>query len=302
MPACPGPISDPLSSRPALRFANSDDDPVPASRAEPDRPLGHVPAPVMVLDQQSFNPDVPNVARVYDALLGGKDNFEADRRAAAKLLKAVPRAAVAARDNRAFLCRTVRYLAREAGVSQFLDVGTGLPTGGSVHEVARACDVRRLRVVYADYDAVVVRHAEALLADSPNVAVVRADLRNPRDLLADPTVRTTVDLADSEDPWAIVNQLKDRMAPGSYLVITHVTADHITPQAACQARGAYQDASAPGVPRSRAQIARFFGGLDMVSPGLVNVPGWRPDAIGPAPGPALFYAGVGRKTSPGRPR
>jgi hypothetical protein len=285
--------------------------------ADPDRPLGQISAPVTVQDQGSFTVDVPNVARVYDVLLGGKDNFEADRRAAAKLLEAVPGAAVAARDNRAFLCRAVRYLAREAGVSQFLDIGTGLPTAGSVHEIARACDVRRLRVVYADYDAVVVRHAEALLADSLNVAVVRADLRHPRDLLAEPAVRTMIDLAqpvavllvavlhfldDTEDPWSIVNQLKDRMAPGSYLVISHVTADNITPQAARQARDAYQGASAPGVPRTRAQIARFFGGLDMVSPGLVNISGWRPDEIGPPAGTGLFYAGIGRKTSPGRPR
>jgi hypothetical protein len=285
--------------------------------ADPDRPLGQISAPVTVPDQGSFTVDVPNVARVYDVLLGGKDNFEADRRAAAKLLEAVPGAAVAARDNRAFLCRAVRYLAREAGVSQFLDIGTGLPTAGSVHEIARACDVRRLRVVYADYDAVVVRHAEALLADSLNVAVVRADLRHPRDLLAEPAVRTMIDLAqpvavllvavlhfldDTEDPWSIVNQLKDRMAPGSYLIISHVTADNITPQAARQARDAYQGASAPGVPRTRAQIARFFGGLDMVSPGLVNISGWRPDEIGPPAGTGLFYAGIGRKTSPGRPR
>ena len=285
--------------------------------ADPNRPLGHVSAPVTVPDQGSFTVDVPNVARVYDVLLGGKDNFEADRRAAAKLLEAVPDAAVAARDNRAFLCRAVRYLAREAGVSQFLDIGTGLPTVGSVHEIARACDVRRLRVVYADYDAVVVRHAEALLADSLNVAVVRADLRRPRDLLAEPAVWAMIDLAqpvavllvavlhfldDTEDPWAIVSQLKDRMAPGSYLVISHVTADHITLQAAQQARDAYKGASAPGVPRTRAQVARFFGGLELVSPGLVSVSSWRPDEIDPAPGPALFYAGVGRKTGPGRPR
>jgi hypothetical protein len=258
-----------------------------------------------------------NVARVYDVLLGGKDNFATDRRAAAKLLEAVPGAAVAARENRAFLCRAVRFLAGEAGICQFLDIGTGLPAAGSVHEAARACDTRRLRVVYVDYDPVVVRHAEALLGGSLNVAVVQADLRRPRDLLAQPTVRTMIDLAqpvavllvaalhfveDSEDPWAIVDRLKDRMAAGSYLVISHVTADHISPGAAQRARDAYAGASAPGVARTRAQVARFFGGLEMVSPGLVNVSGWRPADSGPAPGPALFYAGIGRKTSPGRPR
>ncbi len=267
--------------------------------------------------RQDFDPDVPSAARIYDCLLGGKDNFTADRRAAARLLEAVPGAAMAARENRAFLCRAVRFLAREAGISQFLDIGTGLPATGSVHEVARACGARRLGVVYADYDPVVVRHAEALLADSPNVAVVRADLRCPRDLLAQPVVRTMIDLAqpvavlltavlhfvrDSEDPWTIVNQFKDRLAPGSYLVISHITADHISPRAARRAQDACAGASAPLVARTRAQVARFFGGLEMVRPGLVSVSGWRPDHLGPAAGPALLYAGIGRKTSPGRPR
>jgi hypothetical protein len=168
---------------------------------------------------------------------------------------------VAARENRAFLHRAVRFLAGEAGIRQLLDIGTGLPTAGSVYEIAHACAAREPRVVYADYGPVVVRHAEALLADSLHVAVVRADLRRPRDLLAQPTVRTMIDLAqpvavlliavlhfvpDSEDPWAIVNQIKDQMAPGSYLVISHVTADHITPGAARGARDAYAGASARG--------------------------------------------------------
>lgn len=172
-------------------------------------------------------------------------------------------------------------------------------------------------MVYADYDPVVVRHAEALLADSLSVGVVHADLRQPRDLLAQHGVRGMIDLArpvavllvavlhfleNNEDPWSIVGHLKDQMAPGSYLVISHVTADHIPPGAAQRARNAYTGASAPGVPRTREQIARFFGGLEMVAPGLVNVSRWRPADRGPAPDPALFYAGIGHKTRPGRPR
>jgi len=214
---------------------------------------------------QGFDASVPNVARVYDALLGGKDNYAADRQAAGKLLAAVPGAAVAARQNRAFLARAVRFLAREAGIRQFLDIGTGLPTGGSVHEIAHAADPQA-HVVYADYDPVVVRHAEAMLANALTVAAVNADLRHPRHLLTLPTVRTLINLAepvavllvavlhfleDREDPWAIVKCLKDQMAPGSYLVISHVTADHIPAAAAQQAREAYQDASAPGVTRTR---------------------------------------------------
>ncbi len=258
-----------------------------------------------------------DVARVYDCLLGGKDNFAADRQAAAKLLAAVPGAAVAARENRAFLARAVRFLAREAGICQFLDIGTGLPTAGSVHEIAQADDPRRARVVYADYDPVVVRHTEALLGDSLTAAVVRADLRQPWDLLAQPTVRTLINLAqpvaillvavlhfveDREDPWTIVDCYKDLMAPGSYLVISHVTAEHLSADAARQAQAAYAGASAPAVPRTREQVTRFFAGLDVVSPGVVNVPEWRPDHIGPARGPRVFYAGIGRKAGPGRPR
>jgi hypothetical protein len=274
------------------------------------------PGSGQLLRQHDFDPAVPNVARIYDCLMGGKDNFAADRRAAAKLLEAVPGAAVAARENRAFLHRAVRYLAGDAGIRQFLDIGAGLPAARAVHEIVHGL-VPPPAVVYADNDPLVIRHADALISGAPGVAAIQADLRNPRALLEQATWRNLIDLArpvavllvailhfieDSEDPWGIVNRLKDRMAPGSYLVITHVTADHIPAQAARQARDAYAGASAPGVPRSRAQIARFFGGLEMVSPGPVNVPGWRPDAIGPAPGPALFYAGIGRKTSPGRPR
>ncbi len=145
--------------------------------------------------RQDFDPAVPNVARVYDVLLGGKDNFAADREAAAKLLEAVPGAAVAARENRAFLGRAVRFLAEEAGICQFLDIGPGLPTGGSVHQIAQARDPRQVRVVYADHDAVVVRHAEAMLGGSLTAAVVRADVREPWDLLARPTVRSLINLA-----------------------------------------------------------------------------------------------------------
>jgi len=142
-----------------------------------------------------FDPTLPNVARIYDWLLGGKDNFAADRQAAAKLLEAVPGAASAACENRAFLGRAVRFLAEEAGVCQFLDIGAGLPTAGSVHQIAQARDPRQVRVVYADYDPVVVCHAEALLGGSLTATVVHADLRQPWDLLARPAVRTLINLA-----------------------------------------------------------------------------------------------------------
>jgi S-adenosyl methyltransferase len=269
-----------------------------------------------LLMQPDFNPTVPNVARVYDVLLGGKDNFAADRQAAARLLDAVPGAAVAARENRAFLTRAVRFLAEEAGIRQFLDIGAGLPSAHAVHEIVRGC-VPMARVVYADHDPVVIRHADALIGGALNVAAIQADLRRPRALLAQATMSHLIDLAepiaillvavlhfleDSQDPWAVVNVLKDQIAPGSYVAISHVTDDHIPAGAALQARQVYQGASAPGAPRTWGHIARFFGGLDLVSPGLVSVSAWRPGRIGAPPGPPLFYAGIGRKSAPGRPR
>jgi hypothetical protein len=264
----------------------------------------------------SFDPNIANVARVYDYLLGGKDNFAADREAAAKLLAAVPSAAVAARENRAFLGRAVRFLAEEAGIRQFLDIGAGLPSASSVHEIIHGC-VPMPQVVYADYDPVVIRHAEAMLGGAPGVAVVQADLRQPRQLLSYLTWRHLIDLAqpiavllvavlhfldDDEDPWGIVNVFKDQVAPGSFLVISHVTADHLLPEAARRAGEAYVGASAPGVARTREQVGQFLGGLDTVSPGLVNVSEWRPGHRGAVCGPAVFYAGIGRKRAPGQPR
>ena len=256
-----------------------------------------------------FDTGFPNVARIYDALLGGKDNYAADREAAEELLKAVPGAAQAARENRAFLGRAVRFLAGEAGIRQFLDIGTGLPTLGNVHEIAQAANPAA-RVVYADHDPVVMLHANVLLAKSASVEAVNADLRYPLDLLTSPAVRALIDfdepvavllvavlhfVEDSENPWKIVDCIKDHMAPGSYLALSHVTADNIPPDASAQAREIYENASAPGVARGRDDIDRFFDGLVMLSPGLVNVPAWRPDHITRAPRETLFYAGVGRK-------
>ena len=256
-----------------------------------------------------FDTGVPNVARIYDALLGGKDNYAADRQAAEELLTAVPGAERAARENRAFLGRAVRFLAGEAGIRQFLDIGTGLPTLGNVHEIAQAANPAA-RVVYADYDPVVLLHANVLLAKAVTVAAVNADLRYPRDLLTSPAVRALIDfdepvavllvavlhfLEDSDDPWKIVDCIKDHMAPGSYLVVSHVTGDDLPPDARQQARGVYENASAPGVTRAYDDIARFFDGLVMLAPGLVNVPTWRPDRITRTPHETLFYAGIGRK-------
>ena len=256
-----------------------------------------------------FDTGVPNVARIYDALLGGKDNYAADREAAEELLKAVPGAMAAARENRAFLGRAVRLLAGEAGIRQFLDIGTGLPTLGNVHEIAQAANPAA-RVVYADYDPVVLLHANVLVEKAVTVAAVNADLRYPRDLLTSPAVRALIDfdepvavllvavlhfLEDSDNPWKIVDCIKDHMAPGSYLVVSHVTGDDLPPDARQHAREVYENASAPGVTRAYDDIARFFDGLVMLAPGLVNVPAWRPDRITRTPHETLFFAGIGRK-------
>ena len=261
-----------------------------------------------LIGSQGFDATIPNVARIYDYLLGGKDNYAADREAARELLAAVPDALHAARANRRFLGRAVWHLAREAGIRQFLDIGTGLPTQGNVHEIAQAAD-RHARVVYCDNDPLVALHASALLADNISVAAVQADLRHPDQLLTLPTVRTLLDLdepvavllvavlhfiQDSEDPWAIVKAIKHKLAPGSFVVISHVTGDEIPTGATRQAAAIYEGASAPGVARAKPDIARFFDGLDMLDPGLTDVCAWRSD-LDRTPRPALFYGGVGCK-------
>jgi len=307
MPVYPGTSPEPFSSTPALRLAASDGEPAPASRADPDRPLGHVPAPVTVLHQESFESGIPNVARIYDALLGGKDNFAVDREAALALTAAIPGAARAARDNRAFLGRAVHYLAAEAGITQFLDIGSGLPTAMNTHDVARAVNPDA-RVVYADSDPVVVSHARALLAKAPGVLAVEGEVQYPRDLLGRREVRDVMDfsrpvavllvavlhfLGDCESPWQVVEAINRRVAPGSFVVISHVTGDQISPEAVTRARDIYAGFT-QGTARSRARIMALFDGLGLVPPGLVDVAAWRSGSELPTR-PTLFWAGIGRK-------
>jgi SAM-dependent methyltransferase len=251
-----------------------------------------------------------NVARIYDALLGGKDNYAADREAARRLVEAVPEARRAARDNRSFLGRAVHLLAAEAGIGQFLDIGTGLPTRGNVHEIARSVNPDA-RVVYSDYDPIVMAHARALLADVPGVEAVEADVRYPGHLLTDPVVRGRIDFSqplavllvavlhfipDSDDPWSAVKCIVDHLAPGSYLVISHVTGDGIPDHAVSRAQEIYAGAMVQGAARSRSEIARFFDGADLIEPGLTDAALWRSGrSRSQKRQPVLFYAGVGRK-------
>jgi hypothetical protein len=241
------------------------------------------------------NTAIPNVARVYDYLLGGKDNFAADRAAAVEILKLVPAAAVDARENRGLLSRAVGYLAQEAGIRQFLDIGSGLPTMQNVHEVAQKA-APRSRVVYVDNDLVVIRHAAALMTSEPAgvVSVIEGDLLDPGRLIA--AARDHLDFAqpvavlliailhfvgDASDPWQIVATLMDAMPAGSYLAISHATTDNLAgdARAGIQA-GLHQVYSATEsggvVPRPFGEVQRFLGSLELVPPGLVDIAAWRP--------------------------
>jgi len=234
---------------------------------------------------------VPNVARMYDYFLGGKDNFEADRIAAEEVLALMPGQRRSALENRRFLRRVVRYLTAEAGVDQFLDIGVGLPTQGAVHEVAHEVNPE-VRVGYVDYDSVVVRHGEALLVKRDLSVVVEADLRRPGELLADPVLRQHLDfgrpvavillavlhfVAEESDPGSIVARLRDALVPGSYLVISHIGRELLPDQAAAErAMKVYERASEPILPRPRGRILGFFGDFELVEPGLVPKHQWRP--------------------------
>jgi hypothetical protein len=256
-----------------------------------------------------FDSSTPNFARVYDYLLDGKDNYPIDRATAEEALAVAPELRVMARENRAFLRRAVRFLAAEVGIRQFLDIGTGLPTQGNVHEVAQEV-APDARVVYIDADPVVLVHGRALLASSDKVTIAQADLRRPQELLDDPELRALIDFAepvavllvavlhavtDAEDPIGVVTTLRDAMAPGSYLVLSHSSAEG-RPEASAKV-GAVLRRAAPFVPRTRAQVLRFFDGFELVDPGLVYAQQWRPDASDAVEHPegAWIFGGVGRK-------
>jgi hypothetical protein len=250
---------------------------------------------------------IAHPARMYDYYLGGKTHFAADREAADRVLAVLPEGRDMAIANRAFLGRAVRFLAAR-GISQFLDIGPGIPSPGSTGDVLGSIG-HDARIVYADNDPIVVAHARAILADSSRTSVVHADLRDP-ELLAGPEIRRVLDftrpvavllvavlhfIRDQEDPFRIVRDIKDAMAPGSYLALSHGTGDFSPRRATAAVRG-YDQAASPFVLRSGKQVERFFDGLDLVDPGLVQLPFWRPDgAVGPDPAKIWLYAGVARK-------
>jgi hypothetical protein len=250
-----------------------------------------------------------NIARVYDWWLGGDHNLPADQEAARAMIAVEPNARAIARANRAFLGRAVRFLAAEAGIRQFLDIGSGIPTQNNVHEVAQDA-APGTRVVYADADDAVVAHSRLILDGNPAAAVIQADLRDPAGLLAAPEtqlldftrpvavllVAVLHFIPDADSPDQIVATLRDALSPGSYLVVSHACSDP-RPEILSAFETTYKSkVAAQGRARTSAEIARFFDGFTLIEPGLVWVPQWRPDQpqdVPDDPEKYWFLAGVG---------
>jgi hypothetical protein len=258
----------------------------------------------------TFRPDIPSAARIYDYFLGGKDNYPADREAAAQIAAYLPNIREAARINRAFVHRVVRYLVNEAGVRQLIDIGAGLPTMQNVHEVATDANAAT-RVVYVDHDPVVLAHARNMLQGTPNAVIIGHDMRAPADILADPDLRRLVGfdqpvgvllvsvlhfLSDADHPADVIRELLAPFPPGSYVALTHATADEV-PQVRAAAR-VWDAATTRVFVRSRAEVAALVTGLDVVAPGLVWTPEWHPEPgeqVAGSPGDSYYYALVARK-------
>ncbi|POX51043.1 SAM-dependent methyltransferase [Streptomyces sp. Ru72] len=260
---------------------------------------------------RSIDISVPSVARMYDFYLGGSHNFEVDREAARRAMEYMPGLPKIMQANRAFMRRAVRFAVGE-GITQFLDIGSGIPTFGNVHEVAQQAHPGA-RVVYVDHDPVAVAHSRAVLQGNEHADVVAADLRKPQEILASPQAERLIDrnrpvalllvailhfVEDTDDPYGAVAELRDALAPGSLLVLTHASYEGI-PLPKERADGAvdvYNTIRNPLIMRSRDEIARFFEGYDMVEPGLVPMPKWRPDTAPEDEDPYSFagFAGVGR--------
>ena len=259
--------------------------------------------------------DRPHPARVYDYLLGGKDNFAADREAAHKGLQANPDSRIPPRENRLFLRRAVRFLA-EQGIDQFLDIGTGIPSAPNVHHVAQAINPRS-RIVYVDNDPIVLAHARALLTSHPDgrTDYIDADLRDVDTILGSKTLSDTLDLdrpvglllmailhfvGDEHHPWDIVDRLLAALPAGSYLALSHLTGD-FRPEAWEHVTEVYRRQGVTMKVRSQQQIERFFTGLELVDPGLRILPAWRPDLGDPTDQPppsdaqVSVYGAVARK-------
>ncbi|MGI8333052.1 SAM-dependent methyltransferase [Actinomadura scrupuli] len=269
-----------------------------------------MPGPERPAASLGFDPTRPNGARVYDYFLGGKDNFAADREAAEQVRRLLPEMPMVARENRRFLGRVTRFLV-DAGIRQFIDIGTGLPTQGHVHEILQSL-APDARVVYVDHDPVVIVHAQAMLEGNGRTAVVPADLRSPDDILAAPQLRRLIDLEqpvgimllavlpfvpDDDEVRHTITQLHKAVAPGSYVAISH-TLPHARREVREELAAAYR-VPLMGVPEQRtaSQITALLDDWDIVEPGVVRLPAWRPELGGIVqdPGPIWLIGGVARK-------
>ena len=258
-------------------------------------------------ESPTFDTSVAHLARVYDYWLGGKDNYAADRAAAEAVIQAYPDTVSSVRANRAFLGRVVRYLAGEAGIRQFLDIGTGIPAAGNTHQVAQAV-APECRIVYVDHDPVVLAHARALLTSDDQGATdyIDADLRDTQTILDQ--AAQTLDysrpvavmlfsilqvIGDEDDPYGIVARLMDAVPPGSYLALSHVASDIEQEEVSEAAKRLNRLAHQRPTLRSHTDVARFFAGLELVEPGLVQIQQWRPGIE--ANRPVAMWGGLGRK-------
>jgi hypothetical protein len=251
----------------------------------------------------------PHPARMYDFYLGGKDNYMVDRNAAREVLRIAPEIRATALANRAFLGRAVRYLVRDAGIRQIIDIGTGIPAAGNVHEVAQQV-ATGVRVAYVDNDPIVHVHADALLTGTGPTSIVLADLHEPGTILSHPQITELIDfrqpvavllvailhfITDEESPGRIVATLRDALVPGSYLALSHATGD-FRAESAVQAAAVYDTATSTLTLRGHDEVAGFFDGFEILNPGVVQLPLWRPDRRPPRDlSKILGYCGVGRK-------
>lgn len=241
-------------------------------------------------ESPAFDITIASQARIYDYLLGGKDNFEADRQAGEAMIVAYPDTVAALRANRRFLRRVMRYLAGDAGIRQFLDVGTGLPTAPNVHQIVQEIDPQ-CRVVYVDYDPVVLSHARALLTSTPQGVTdyIDADLRNADEILgraagildfsqpvAVTVLMTLHAIADADDPHGTISKIMSALPPGSHLALTHPAADIESDKMADLTQRVNKLSFQQYTFRDRNEFARFFAGMDLVEPGIVPVEQWRP--------------------------
>ncbi|GLZ34590.1 hypothetical protein Lesp02_67770 [Lentzea sp. NBRC 105346] len=256
---------------------------------------------------EGVNVDVPSSARIYDYLLGGGHNFDADRRTAEELIKVLPVRDMARR-NRSYLRRVVLELSK-LGMTQFLDLGSGIPTVGNVHEVAHEANPDA-RVVYVDFEPVAITHAELMLENEPNVTAVLGDLREPEKVLqlaeaqidfSQPVALLIVGvlqfIPDADDPWKIIQRYADRLASGSHVALSHFTADSM-PAAMAAGKEIFAKTAEPITPRTKDQVRDMLAGLEIIEPGIVFTPEWRPETpedIGEDPRKANLYAAVGRK-------